>query len=627
MIINLYNTEIISGKYGTENININVLNKIINYKNFIVNNTFFEIDPVYGKKKYLFIILKNNKKYKIKENDICEFINNKNCIKTNIQNIKIKENDINFIKTNIQNIEINKYNYILSTNVKDENNILEFILYHLMIGFDKIFIIDHLSKEPVKDIINKLPDKYKNKIEIFRFNRNGPYKLYFLNDIIIPYMKKNCNKYFIHLDGDEYINLNNNFNTIDELMRYYKYPEILCLNWLLFGSNNKENNDNKYKCLIPTYTKCENTIHEHFKIIISSKLNNYNYINPHMILIKDNNTIYTDINNNKHILNSTKYEHIYNLFRSTYTNKNIKKIKTFINHYTIQSKQDYLKRKVKRYRDDKNENRENSNEIFKIYNDIEYNNLLPYYNKIKLLIKYEKLNFIILRHVNNKLTDTYWQYCYDCIRKFYNNKIIIIDDHSDTKFLTINKKLINTKILNSTFKGRGELLPYYYYLKNNFSEKIVMLHDSMFINEKINFENIKGYNNFTRLFSFPNAAYKIDLHFFKEYCNIINKGNIILQYHEENLNKLIGCFGVCYIIDYKFLKHIENKYKISKLINIINTRAKRKTLERFFSCLFEYENNLLKQITLPDLNGSIFKMITLLKQNKQVKIEKIFSGR
>ena len=27
------------------------------------------------------------------------------------------------------------YNYILSTNVKDENNILEWIIYHLLIGF------------------------------------------------------------------------------------------------------------------------------------------------------------------------------------------------------------------------------------------------------------------------------------------------------------------------------------------------------------------------------------------------------------------------------------------------------------------------------------------------------------
>ena len=81
-----------------------------------------------------------------------------------------------------------------------------------MIGFDKILIIDHLSKDLVLNKINILPQYYKDKVEIIRFNKEGSYKLHFLNNIIIPYMKKYCNKYFIHLDGDEYINLNNIYN-------------------------------------------------------------------------------------------------------------------------------------------------------------------------------------------------------------------------------------------------------------------------------------------------------------------------------------------------------------------------------------------------------------------------------
>ena len=36
----------------------------------------------------------------------------------------------------VQNNKSLKFDYILSTNVRDENNILEFLLYHIMIGFD-----------------------------------------------------------------------------------------------------------------------------------------------------------------------------------------------------------------------------------------------------------------------------------------------------------------------------------------------------------------------------------------------------------------------------------------------------------------------------------------------------------
>jgi hypothetical protein len=37
--------------------------------------------------------------------------------------------------------------------------------------------------------------------------------------------------------------------------------------------------------------------------------------------------------------------------------------------------------------------------------------------------------FVILRHVSNS-QQNYWIRCYESIRKFYENKIIIIDDNS-----------------------------------------------------------------------------------------------------------------------------------------------------------------------------------------------------
>ena len=78
-----------------------------------------------------------------------------------------------------------------------------------------------------------------------------------------------------------------------------------------------------------------------------------------------------------------------------------------------------------------------------------------------------KVGFIMLRHVNNDLTNQYWNHSYRCIREFYpENIIMIIDDNSNLRILKEEQNLYNVIVINSEFHGRGELLPYYYYLTN-----------------------------------------------------------------------------------------------------------------------------------------------------------------
>jgi hypothetical protein len=45
---------------------------------------------------------------------------------------------------------------------------------------------------------------------------------------------------------------------------------------------------------------------------------------------------------------------------------------------------------------------------------------------------------------------------------------MIIDDDSNYEYIT-EKQLYNTIVINSDYKRRGELLPYIYYLKINYS--------------------------------------------------------------------------------------------------------------------------------------------------------------
>lgn len=634
MIIDISKYPIINAFYGCNSDKINVMNilsKYFNGEEICINNELFKKDPCYGKKKKLYITLKNNTKYEINEKSVIKITENKiKMVNNNLEKRVFHKNTQKSVKQNISNetnknniLRSNFNNYILSTNVRDENNILEFLLYHLMIGFDKILVIDHLSKDKVINKIQVLPDKYKEKIDIIRFDKEGSYKLYFLNEIVIPYMKKNCSKYFIHLDGDEYINLNNNYKNISSLLEDFKNPDILNLNWLLFGSNNKEFNDNKYKCLIPTYTKCDKNITNHFKILIKVSIldDNTFFINPHQIYNTNKKLVYTNICNTK--FNFSIRENCYNLFSESLPNLSFKNAKAYLNHYTVQSKEDYNLRKINRNRDDIQENRKLNKNIFNLYNDVVNINLLNYYTEIKKIFTNEKVGFVILRYVVNRETNNMWINCYNSIRKFYNNKIMIIDDHSKKEYIS-NKKLVNCFVINSEFKGRGELLPYYYYLKYKFCDRIVVLHDSMCIKKKINFENINNFNNFTRIFSFSNNCYNIDIKYFKNFCDTISNGESVYQYHLDNKKKLLGCFGVCYVIEYNFLKQVDNKYNIKNLIKVINTRDKRKTLERFFSCLFEMEYNTSK---LPHLIGSIFETLKKQKLNEEVLIEKLFYGR
>ena len=84
------------------------------------------------------------------------------------------------------------------------------------------------------------------------------------------------------------------------------------------------------------------------------------------------------------------------------------------------------------------------------------------------IIKNDNFRFIIVRHVNSEKTNKYWIEAYSLIRKYYNNKIVIIDDNSDYNFINYNSEyidIINCEFIKSEYNCRGEILGYYYYQK------------------------------------------------------------------------------------------------------------------------------------------------------------------
>ena len=231
-----------------------------------------------------------------------------------------------------------------------------------------------------------------------------------------------------------------------------------------------------------------------------------------------------------------------------------------------------------------------------------------------------EIGFIILRHVNNKNTNNYWIHSYDCIRKYYpENKIIIIDDNSLQNFIT-DKTLYKTLIINSEYPGRGELLPYYYYLQNKLFDTAVIIHDSVFINKYIDF----NVDNYKLLWEFDSNH---DPHTNDETKMIDVFNDFELKQFYQNKSLWKGCFGGMSIIKHDYLEFINTKYDISKLLDYVKTRYNRCSFERVLACLLQ--KNRKKETLLGDIMGYCRWGIKYNeKENfKNLPIIKVWTGR
>lgn len=203
--------------------------------------------------------------------------------------------------------------------------------------------------------------------------------------------------------------------------------------------------------------------------------------------------------------------------------------------------------------------------------------------------------FIILRHVNSKETDKYWKLSYQSVRKYFpENQILIIDDNSNYSFVDVSyqEKLYKTKIIRSEYPGRGELLPYYYYLRNKLFDQAVIIHDSVFINSKIdlNIDRYKIIWHFKHHWDQPSDEIRL--------LKTMNNSKELLSLHSKK-NKWVGCFGGMSIISHDYLKKINDRYDISKLLPHIKTRYNRKSFERVIGCLLQI--NFVRESLLGDI--------------------------
>ena len=244
------------------------------------------------------------------------------------------------------------------------------------------------------------------------------------------------------------------------------------------------------------------------------------------------------------------------------------------------------------------------------------------------------------RHVNSEKTNKYWNHSVKLLRTYYpNRKIIIIDDNSTQEFVKAEFDYKNIEIIQSEFPGRGELLPYYYFIKNNYFDNAIIIHDSVFFHKRINFDLLKNVQVLPLWFFYSD---KENVENTLRISNVLkNNYTLIQKLKNDTINMMpkqnwYGCFGIQSYINRDFLLTIENKYNITNMIHPVTCRADRCCLERIMGCIFFTENKTIsgKKSLLGDIMkyqnwGYTFDeyMDNLKKGTIKRSVVKIWTGR
>ena len=261
----------------------------------------------------------------------------------------------------------------LFCNARDELRIKEWAAHHLLIGFDVVVIYDHKSMVPLKDRLKN----FSKKVITLRVNKGDQIKMPLMNDAIKVARKLGLD-WFIYLDADEFIILNNQFIGIKDFLSKYPHADSVGLNWVFFGTNGHVNDPPGL--IFEEFTKSEPKLNDHVKSLVRTR----------EVVHADNPHFY-------HIRNPAKMVGI--LSNCIQGEKALSRIDmkfedapAYIAHHVYQSEETCIRRKVRLRRDDDGTFRGNmGKEIHNSFNNVINNQALKYVREIKaFLLHYKK---------------------------------------------------------------------------------------------------------------------------------------------------------------------------------------------------------------------------------------------
>ena len=226
---------------------------------------------------------------------------------------------------------------ILFTNARDEHCIKEWCAHHLLLGFDCIYVFDHLSVNPLEDVLYNFDSRVNTirlKSDVSKYTGGNNFKSNCIK-LAIDMSRILNSKWFLYLDCDEFLVLNK-YSNVKDFLNSYPNADIISINWLLFGSNYHKNRQNS---LIENYTRSEIILDQHVKTFARPDKILTN-LGPHTYKVIDNNRRYSI---NKNIKNDDG--------PFVHTNLEYYNVDAYIAHYFFQSEEDFILRKC-RTRDD-----------------------------------------------------------------------------------------------------------------------------------------------------------------------------------------------------------------------------------------------------------------------------------
>lgn len=196
--------------------------------------------------------------------------------------------------------------------------------------------------------------------------------------------------------------------------------------------------------------------------------------------------------------------------------------------------------------------------------------------------------FVILRNIQTAKDNDLWISSYNSIRKFYTNPIIIIDDNSTIN--TVNGRLTDTEVIKSEWRGAGEILPYYYFLKEKWADCMIFLHDSMFLYRPFQPSELEGGIRFHWHFDRTEV---LDNRKISTFLSLLSQSKEIIAELSNSEFHWKGCFGGTSIVAVEVVEQLEEKYELfSKLVSTIRTRSDRETFERILGIVVYYDKEV-----------------------------------
>lgn len=214
---------------------------------------------------------------------------------------------------------------ILFTNARDEPNIAEWVAHHLLLGFDKIVVFDHLSKTPIQLTIYS---NFNNRLLVIPVSNSGNVKQQ-LMQTALNMADNQGYSWMIYLDADEFICLNK-FSNIKHMLSHFKQADSIGINWLMFGNNGHKSQPKGL--LTENFTRSEMRLDKHVKCFVRPYVA-ARVTNPHYYVVANKNRCYS--------ANGTKMSNgAFNIQPLPFTNAF-----AYIAHYYIQSEEEHMRRK------------------------------------------------------------------------------------------------------------------------------------------------------------------------------------------------------------------------------------------------------------------------------------------